>query len=344
MWAATAAGQSVLAATQIHSDQVPPEATLVLRPAANAKPLAVRVARVLELRSGRAAVVGEPPPADMLEAVPAGQVGLEGNADVVRVLLIGGDGRKVSARVRLSAGGQGPDARAVALVVEALQDELREPPLTGSDSAGEDVLEPEPIAVDSPAPSTREPARFSDLTDRGPARPPKDPDFLGEITPLLLMRAFTGISSSSTRPMMGMGVGVGVCSERNCALVTAEYPISSADDQTTPDEVRYRYLTFASGFYTRPFDWGPFTPGATIAFVTRVGSVEGPSALDTDLGLRATVEFAWRALDSIDVLAEAGLDVALDQARSRSGYAVTYRGDQWTPWLQAAVRFRPELD
>ncbi len=343
MWVAPVAAQSVLAATQIHSDQVPPDATLVLRPAVDTKPLAERVARVLELRSGRTTSVGEPPPAGMLEAVPAGQVALDGDDEVVRVLMTGSDGRAVSARVILSAGGRGPDARAVALVVEALQDDARAPS-SPIEAEASDVIEPEPVLAEPEPAFRREPARFSDLRDTGLARPPQEPEFLGEITPLLFVRGFTGVSSASTRPMMGAGVGLGVCSERNCALISAEYPISAPNDQTMPDEVRYRYLTFASGFYTRPFDLGPFTPGAGIAFVTRVGSVEGPSDLDTDLGLRATLELAWRAVEAIDVLAEAGLDVALDQARSRSGYDVTYRGDTWTPWLQAAVRFRPELD
>jgi hypothetical protein len=139
-------------------------------------------------------------------------------------------------------------------------------------------------------------------------------------------------------------MGLGVCSEGNCAGVSAEYPICTPSEQSAPDEVRYRYLTFASGYYARPFHWGAFTPGTGIAFMTRIGSVEGPSDLETDLGLRAHVEMAWQPVAGLDILAEGGLDLALDQARSRSGYAVTYRGDRWTPWLQAAVRFCPELD
>jgi hypothetical protein len=127
-------------------------------------------------------------------------------------------------------------------------------------------------------------------------------------------------------------------------LVTAEYPIGSPNDASAPNDVRYRYLTFASGFYARPFDFGAVTPGAGIAFVTRVGSVQGPASLTTDLGLRGTLELAWRALENTDILVEGGLDLALDQARSRTGYAVTYRGDRWTPWLQLALRFCPEFD
>jgi len=265
---------------------------------------------------------------------------VSGDGATVRLLLVGANGRTATARVALSAGGGNPDARAIALVVEALQDDLRSPHTERVESAHEST----PLELDAPEPSARESVQFTDTQGSGLAPSVHDPDFLGEITPLLLVRMFTGVSSSSARPMAGIGAGLGVCSERNCALVTAEYPVSSANDQLTPEEVRYRYLTFASGFYTRPLDFGPFTPGAGLAFVTRVGSVEGPAALETDLGLRATVELAWRAFDGVDVLAEAGLDVALDQARSRSGYTVTYRGDTWTPWLQAAIRLRPEMD
>lgn len=343
MWATPVIAQSLLSATRINPDQVPPEATLVLRPTPSTAPLAERVARVLELRSGRATTVGEPPPAGMLEAVPAGQVGLEGDSEVVHLHFSGTDGRTATARVVLSADGRGSDPRAVALVVEALQDEVTHPimPVVGSDAVAD---EPEPMPVVTDPASTRDSARFSDLNDTGLRPEPREPDFLGTITPLLFVRGFTGISSSSARPMVGAGVGVGVCSASNCALISAEYPISSANDASTPNEVRYRYLTFASGFYARPIHFGAFTPGAGIAFVTRIGSVEGPSSLDTDLGLRSTLELAWRPLESVDFLAEGGIDLALDQARSRSGYAVTYRGDRWTPWLQAAVRFCPEID
>lgn len=345
MWVPLAAAQSLLSATRLNPDQVPPKAALVLRPAPSTALLAGRVARVLELRTGRATTVGEPPPAGMLEAVPAGQVGLDGDSEVVRVLFSGADGRIATARVALSAGGRGSDPRAVALVVEALQDEAAHPiaiPMATDASAMAHEPEPPPVATD-PRP-TRESARFGDLTDAALRPVPREPDFLGRITPLMFVRGFTGISSSSTRPMMGAGVGLGVCAARTCALMSAEYPISSANDASTPDEVRYRYLTFASGFYARPFDLGAFTPGAGVAFVTRVGSVEGPAILDTDLGLRGTLEMAWRMLESVDILAEGGIDLALDQARSRNGYAVTYRGDTWTPWLQLAVRFCPELD
>lgn len=346
LWAASASAQSALAATQIHADQVPPEATLVFRPSGPIRALASKVARVLELRSGRPTLVGEAPPAGMLEGIPAGQVGMAfaGDGNTVRLLLVAADGRTATARVALSAGGGNPDARAVALVVEALQDDLRTPRPQASDTTVLAEAEVHPLELEAPEVSTREPVRFTDADDSELTAPALDPDFLGEITPLVLVRMFTGVSSSSTRPMTGIGAGLGVCAQRNCALVTAEYPVSSASDQLTPDEVRYRYLTFASGFYTRPVDLGPFTPGAGLAFVTRIGSVEGAAALETDLGLRATVEMAWRPLEGVDVLAEAGLDLALDQARSRNGYTVTYRGDQWTPWLQAAVRLRPEMD
>lgn len=342
MWGAPVAAQPVLAAARISSENVPPEATLILRPDRRIEPLAQRVARVLELRSGRTTVVGGPPPAGMLEAVPAGQVALDGDSSAVRVLLVGPDGRVVTARVTLSAAGRGPDPRAVALVVEALQDDAHQP--GGAPQVSDGAFEPEPIAAEVAPSRARETVRLGDLDDTGLRPVPAEDRRLGKIRPLLFVRGFTGVSNSSPGPMAGVGVGIGVCSEGNCAVISAEYPISSPTDESAPDEVRYRYLTFASGFYTRPFDWGPFTPGAGIAFVTRIGSVEGPSTLDTDLGLRAHVEMAWRPFDAVDILAETGLDLALDQARSRNGYAVTYRGDRWTPWLQAAVRFSPELD
>jgi hypothetical protein len=119
-----------------------------------------------------------------------------------------------------------------------------------------------------------------------------------------------------------------------------------AMDQNARD-IRYRYTTFTAGFYTHPFSFGCFTPGASIGFLSRLGYFERdmglPSAgdgLDTDLGVRGTLEGAFKVAPAVELLAEGGIDYALDRWRMGSGYTV-YRGEHTTPWLQAAVRVRP---
>ena len=130
----------------------------------------------------------------------------------------------------------------------------------------------------------------------------------------------------------------------HCLFLAGELPlIAPRGDEL---DVRYRYLTFISGFYSRPFTFGRFTPGASLGFLTRLGHFEadmgfGDSGLDTDLGVRGSLELAFELADGLDLMAEGGVDFTIDRARLVAGDMVVKRGDQWSPWGQGALRYRP---
>ena len=110
-------------------------------------------------------------------------------------------------------------------------------------------------------------------------------------------------------------------------------------------DVRYRYPTFISGFYARPFSFGAFTPGASVGFLTRLGHFQADmgykdTGLDTDLGARGSVELAWEMVSGLDLMTEAGVDVTLDRQRLGTAELVRNRGDRWSPWAQLALRYR----
>jgi hypothetical protein len=167
--------------------------------------------------------------------------------------------------------------------------------------------------------------------------------FLGEVEPFAYVRAYSGASVASPGPRMGVGTGLGLCVMRQCLVVFGEVPMNLGP--ADPVDTRYQYTTFGSGFYSRPFQWGSFTPGASLGFVTRVGYFEQDMglpgrALQTDLGARATLELGYELVTGLDVLAETGADLILDRLRVHSGEETVARGERLTPWMQGSLRYR----
>ena len=165
---------------------------------------------------------------------------------------------------------------------------------------------------------------------------PTDVDFL------FYGRFYGGASTASSAPATGVGSGVGLCVERHCLMVGAELPLSFGDHRL---DVRYRYPTFTSGFYTRPFSFGAFTAGASLGFLTRLGHFRADmglsdEGLDTDLGARGSLELALEAYTGLDLVTEWGVDFTIDRHRLAAGDRVVDRGDQWSPWGQFALRAR----
>src|SRR5262249_4124867 len=128
-------------------------------------------------------------------------------------------------------------------------------------------------------------------------------------------------------------------------FVAGELPATTGSTEHL--DVRYRYPTFLSGFYTRPFSFGRFTPGASVGFLTRLGHFEADmgmkdTGLDTDLGVRGSLELGFEVVSGVDIMAEGGMDWTLDRNRmSSSEDRLKDRGDRFSPWLQAALRYRP---
>jgi hypothetical protein len=331
--------------------ELPPSAMLILRPQPSLKALADEVAAVLELRTGQRVEVGDPPPPGLLEAVPAGHVALAEHEGAVLLVLGAPGGRSFDARVEIEALADASAARAVALAAEDLRDTAIE--LARVDGSPAPASE----ALDEPAP---EPVSESDEAER-PAHaldamnPPRDDGegaraeegrgFLGDIDPLLYVRIYGGASTASESIASGLGTGLGLCVLGHCLFVAGELPLVSERGEEL--DVRYRYTTFLSGFYSRPFTFSGFTPGASLAFLTRLGNFEADmggrksAGIDNDLGARGSLELSYEMFRGLDLMSEGGVDFTIDRDHVQSGERVVARGDRWSPWAQAAVRFRP---
>jgi hypothetical protein len=345
-FALPAHAQHALRATRIESRNLP-EPLLTLRPQAGLRRLAEEVAAVLELRTGQRVEVGDPPPPGLLEAVPAGHVAMARQAHAVVLVLGASGGRSFDATVTLSSPEGAADARAVALAAESLRDTATEMARASDSEVAPDATAV-PVQPDLPRTTAEQPERAHPtyaLVDAAAAGHGSSGDsFLGSIEPLLYLRMYGGASTASTSAMGGVGTGLGLCVRRHCLFVAGEVPVNTGSTEHL--DVRYRYPTFLSGFYTRPFSFGRFTPGASVGFLTRLGHFEADMGmnnrtLSTDLGARGGLELAYELVPGLDLMTEGGVDLTLDRHRMSTGVALRDRGDRWSPWLQGALRYRP---
>lgn len=288
---------------------------------------------------------------------------------------------RVELSVRTSRHGRGrddeEDVRALALALEALHDrgvraaralaqaELTQAPVESEeDSPGAELpLTEPPVATLAPlpAPAPEAPAPLQlvaaapgapvaarPLSDDGTALAVSDrPDRVLRVHPTFYFSLYGGASPESTMLRTGVGAGGGLCAIGQCLLLAIEYPLPISMEAGGRD-VRYRYPTFSVSFQSRPFHWGKFTPAACVALLSRVGYFErdmglkdSQSGLDTDLGLRGSLEGAYALIDAVDLVAEAGVDYALDRWTAGHGNSVVFRGPRVAPWLQASIRIRP---
>lgn len=375
-FASPAFAQAALAATGVDPAQLPPESRLTLRPAAGLEPLAGKIARVLLLRGDTTIEVGSSPPPDLLEAVPAGHIALARIDGAVRLVLGAALGESFEAKVQLDAGGEA-DPRSLALAVEALRDraiearEYREatlinpyrelaanaPPPPAAEPAAEaplpaPVTEPSPYAVARPAPPPAAQSRAqtqAPVADEGPTVPwsEQQTGTPVRVQPRLWLRMYSGASLESRALRTGVGAGGGLCLMGQCVQLAIEYPLPIAME-AGGDDVRYRYPTFSCSFYSHPVVAGRFTPAIGLGLLSRVGHFERDMGLanynhglETDLAVRGNLEGAYEVVDSVDLVAEAGLDFALDRWQLGHGESVAYRGPRTAPWLQAGIRVRP---
>ena len=235
------------------------------------------------------------------------------------------------------------------------------PPRAASDEnlSGDSELQNAPQNVGAPparpvAPATTQRAQIvagnpyqltGDPRDADEMLPRPDPSERAmKVQPRLYFGVYGGASSESRALRTGLSTGGGLCVRGQCLLLGLEYPLPIALEQGA-DDVRYRYPTFSCTFLSQPFVFGPFTPAVSVGILSRIGHFERDMGrkdylpgLDTDLAVRGTIEGAFEVVESIDVVAQAGVDYALD----RWQYSDTGRGSRVAPWLQAGIRVRPE--
>jgi hypothetical protein len=315
---------------------------LTLRPAAGLELLAQRVSRVLALRFGAGTIrVAGPPPPGLIEAVPAGHLALAREGDRVHLVLGAAFGASFEASLPLGKLASEPDVRSLALAVEALRDRV----LEAADRANEPPLSPQPSA----ARNAKDTQADGSPRDRGtmPSLPIGN-ESPHEVKPMFFVRAYSGASNESKGPRMGIATGGGLCVQGYCLVIGFESPLPYVLEASATD-VRYRYPTITSSFYTRPWQFGIFAPAASIGFLSRVGyfrrdmgiSQNNNEGLDTDLGVRGALEGSFALGGAFELTSEFGLDYALDRWQLGSGETVTQRGDRATVWAQAGIRLRP---
>jgi hypothetical protein len=323
------------------------EPTLTLRPAPGLELLASRVVRVLELRFGQGAIrVGGPPPPGLLEAVPAGHLALARDGDRVRLVLGAAFGAYFEASVPLAKQASEPEVRSLALAVEALRDRVFEAAERTNQAQAQ-----APVAGPSPQPTAAAAAQPKAAAetprDRGATPyPPAEGEEPREVRPMFFVRMYSGASNMSSGLHMGIATGGGMCVQGHCLVISIESPVPGLL-VAEPADVRYRYPTVTTSFYSRPWQFGVFAPAASVGFLSRVGyfnedmGVNKAAGLESDLGIRGTLEASFRLYGALEFTAEAGIDYALDRWQLGTGENVAQRGTRATGWGQAGLRVRP---
>jgi hypothetical protein len=232
------------------------------------------------------------------------------------------------------------------------------PPTAADEALGIEPAEPSTSGSPPPRPITTAPAPVpgspesgnpyqlvGDPRDADEMLPRPDPsERTLKVKPRLYFGLYAGGSAESRTVRTGVTTGGGLCVRGQCLLLGLEYPLPVGLEQGA-DDVRYRYPTFSCTFLSQPIQFGRFAPAVSVGILSRVGHFERDMGrkdylpgLDTDLAVRGTIEGAFEIVESIDVIAQGGIDYALD----RWQYSDTARGSRAAPWLQAGIRIRPE--
>jgi len=288
---------------------------VTIRPTAELRELATRVARMLAIRSPVPFDVGEPPPGDMPEAISRGQLAMAVDDDALRILFMT-HARSYATELSFDPDDRQGMVRAVALAIESLLDTVQ----TTDAGVG-------PAGVPD-----------GEETFIGPMFAEQEIEPIAR--PTLVLRLMVGYSPSRETVFFGPGVGLGLCVGDYCAVVEGDLPIQAE----TVEGVTYRAVTLSERFQWRPLVFGDFAFGPTFGFLTRIGnaSTGTESASATDFGLRATLEGSWRFWAPFEAVLEAGTDYAVTRARYvRTAGDSVFLEDRWTPWVVTALRVRP---
>jgi len=324
--AAAQAPEDSAADAEAPAEPAPPP-PITLRPEPDLRRLSNRVAQLIRRRTGGAVYLGDEPPPAILEAVPAGHVGIARNEDEEEELLIvyGGDeGISYSTTVFLPSLRGDEAVRAIALSIEALQDAARDGPPPESEDPGSAWI-----------------TRYTLIT---PIPRPEPTEAIAK--PTIYLRLLLGYSPTREKALIGPGVGLGLCVGPHCVVLEGDLPLIP-DEATANDGaiITYRPVNISVRGQFRPTWSDTWIPGASIGFVTRIGnaSIEGTDVSQTvsNLGVRATLELAWRFVDRFEWVIEAGVDVAISRAQFVRYGEVVALEDFWTPWVVTSLRLRP---
>jgi hypothetical protein len=342
------AGLVVLAWLAVVGTASAQEPALVLRPAQDLRRVAERVQRVLSQRIGVPVEVGQPPPPEVIEAVPVDHVAMVLAEGFVRLVIGASQGRSFATDLELRRPSSEASVRAIALAIESLLDAARQAP---------GITPPEQLASGLVEEEGEIRTRWRMIRPfEGRAHPWRTPERPPLAKPTLFARFLAGVSGERGTPLFGVGLGLGLCVEDDCAVLEGDLPFTEQrGDASDGAFALYRFVAFSMRFQWRPefARFGDFIPGATFGLVTRVGSIRlgrekiSAARTETDLGVRGTVEIAWRFFPRFELVLEVGLDAAIDRAEfirpPRTGGPVEtiFLEDRFTPWGMFSFRLRP---
>lgn len=311
---------SAFASAQAPAD----EATIVLRPSDELRPLATAV-QVQLRRQGHDLVLGPPPPA-IAEAVGHGEIALVSRDGHLWLGAGATGGATHGASLALSSAPTADTVRALALAVESLIDQTQSSSWSTASAS---------VAV--PSPNTYV---YLDYDDTPPPRE--------GAKPTVFLKLLVGWSPMRDTLLLGPGAGFGLCVGLHCVVLEAELPLLPVEREVAGGTLRYRALSASVRGQARAALPRGLTTAVGLGLVSRIGtaSLVGADARRTTsaFGVRASLELAWRVRGPFELVAEGGLDAMLTGQRGRyrlPGGQEAILEDPWTPWLVFSVRLRP---
>jgi hypothetical protein len=250
--------------------------------------------------------------------------------DGVRLVMPRGRDRYGRTQLALGDTGGPAAARAVALAVESLRDAPAHGP---AGEQGSKTAEPQ-----SDVPTSRQIL----------ASPPAGRDRLHAerdmAKPTIFARMMLGVSPVQGKMLVGPGAGLGLCVDENCLVLEGDLSLLPMEAQGQAGTIRYRHVNAAIRLQLRPWKWKNFVFGFTAGLLTRMGRA---TLVGTDIsqnvsnfGVRSSFEASWRFAPPLEMVFEAGVDVAVSRAKFIH-VDTTYLEDRWTPWLVTSLRVRP---
>lgn len=312
-WITAALFVLALAGSSPAGAQAPPrlseETPLTLRPVRELSRLAAAVARTLALRLDAEVSVGEPPPPEILEAVPTGHVALAREEGSILLVLAGPEGQVYRSEISVPLRDSQAAVRAVALAIEALRDAaLDGPPEGESPTATRRTFERDGHTV-TWIYLEREGGLFG-------VRPQTDLD----AKPSFYLGVMAGLSTERLTAMVGPRLGLSLCVRETCLALEGDVPVLPQESTSCDGrQIQYRPITFGLRLFLRPFsidDVVHFAVG--IGLISRFGlaSLVGVevSRLTTDFGVRSGIEVSWRFAPPFEIALEVGADVHVTPA------------------------------
>lgn len=288
---------------------LPADAPLTLRPTRELSRLAASVARTLALRMDVPVSVGEPPPPEILEAVPAGHLAMARDESDILLVLAGPQGQVYRSEVTVRRHDQAA-VRAVALAIEALHDAALDGPPEGA----------------SPTSTRRTFERGGQTVtwiyrerEGGLFGPPRRVE--AEAKPAFYLGAAFGLATERLNAMIGPRVGLALCIRETCLALEGDVPVLPQESTSCDGRrIQYRPITFGLRLFLRPFSIDDVVHfGFGLGLISRFGlaSLVGVevSRLSTDFGVRSGVEVSWRFAPPVEIALEIGADVHVTPAR-----------------------------